>query len=163
MNALFSAFNTAHLRRYIGSGAERNSGVATASVGHHGQETILRTLGIETVYPSPFQGLIEVRLERLRYQDAGQVISTARPGQGRALRRHFAASVFLKMAKLKYRLIHSKRRGAGKFLYKQCHKAENMFAKLKDWRRIAMRFDRCAHACLSAIKIVAIVIFWINQ
>ena len=31
-------------------------------------------------------------------------------------------------------------------LYKQRHKVENMFAKLKDWRRIAMRFDRCANA-----------------
>ena len=42
-------------------------------------------------------------------------------------------------------------------------KVENMFAKLKDWRRIAMRFDRCAHAFLSAIQIAAVVIFWINQ
>ena len=50
-----------------------------------------------------------------------------------------------------------------KTLYKQRHKIENMFAKLKDWRRIAMRFDRCAHAFLSAIQIAAIVIFWINQ
>jgi putative transposase len=29
-------------------------------------------------------------------------------------------------------------------LYKQRHKVENMFARLKDWRRIAMRYDRCA-------------------
>ena len=50
-----------------------------------------------------------------------------------------------------------------KTLYKQRHKIENMFAKLKDWRRIAMRFDRCANAFLSAIQIAAIVIFWINQ
>ena len=50
-----------------------------------------------------------------------------------------------------------------KSLYKQRHKVENMFAKLKDWRRIAMRFDRCAHAFLSAIQIAAVVIFWINQ
>lgn len=50
-----------------------------------------------------------------------------------------------------------------KTLYKQRHKGENMFAKLKDWRRIAMRFDRCAHTFLSAIQIAAIVIFWINQ
>jgi transposase len=50
-----------------------------------------------------------------------------------------------------------------KVLYKQRHKVENMFAKLKDWRRIAMRFDRCAHTFLSAIQIAAIVIFWINQ
>jgi hypothetical protein len=50
-----------------------------------------------------------------------------------------------------------------KTLYKQRHKVENMFAKLKDWRRIAMRFARCAHAFLSAIQIAAIIIFWINQ
>jgi len=50
-----------------------------------------------------------------------------------------------------------------KTLYKQRHKVENMFAKLKDWRRIAMRYDRCAHTFLSAIQIAAIVIFWINQ
>ena len=50
-----------------------------------------------------------------------------------------------------------------KALYKQRHKVENMFAKLKDWRRIAMRYDRCAHVFLSAIQIAAVIIFWINQ
>ncbi len=50
-----------------------------------------------------------------------------------------------------------------KTLYKQRHKVENMFAKLKDWRRIAMRYDRCAHAFFSAICIAAVIIFWINQ
>ena len=28
---------------------------------------------------------------------------------------------------------------------------ENMFARLKDWRRISMRYDRCAHTFFSAI------------
>ncbi|MFC0195115.1 IS5 family transposase, partial [Aureimonas pseudogalii] len=28
-------------------------------------------------------------------------------------------------------------------LYRQRHKVENLFAKLKDWRRIATRYDRC--------------------
>jgi transposase len=41
-------------------------------------------------------------------------------------------------------------------LYKKRHKVENMFAKLKDWRRIAMRFDRCAHTFFSAINIACI-------
>ena len=50
-----------------------------------------------------------------------------------------------------------------KSLYKQRYKIENMFAKLKDWRRIATRYDRCAHTFMSAIHIAAIVIFWINQ
>jgi transposase len=46
-------------------------------------------------------------------------------------------------------------------LYRQHHKVENLFAKLKDWRRIAPRYDRCAHTFFSAICIAAAVIFWI--
>ena len=33
-------------------------------------------------------------------------------------------------------------------LYKQRHRIENMFGKLKDWRRIHTRYDRCAHFLL---------------
>lgn len=40
-------------------------------------------------------------------------------------------------------------------------KVENLFAKLKDWRRIATRYDRCAHTFFSAICIAAAVIFWL--
>jgi transposase len=50
-----------------------------------------------------------------------------------------------------------------KTLYKQRHKVENMFAKLKDWRRIATRYDRCAIAFFSAICIAAAFIFYLNQ
>ncbi|RCS22582.1 hypothetical protein DUT91_16945 [Phyllobacterium salinisoli] len=46
-------------------------------------------------------------------------------------------------------------------LYPQRHKVENLFAKLKDWRRIATRYDRCAHTFFSAICIAAAVIFWL--
>ena len=48
-----------------------------------------------------------------------------------------------------------------KTLYRQRHKVENMFGKLKDWRRIATRYDRCSHTFMAAIKIAAIVIWWI--
>lgn len=48
-----------------------------------------------------------------------------------------------------------------KDLYRQRHKIENMFGKLKDWRRIATRYDRCAHTFFSAIAIAAAVIFWL--
>ena len=48
-----------------------------------------------------------------------------------------------------------------RLLYKKRHKIENMFGKLKDWRRIRTRYDRCAHSFMSAIAIAAIVIFWI--
>lgn len=50
-----------------------------------------------------------------------------------------------------------------KALYRWRHKIENMFAKLKDWRRIALRYDRCAHSFLSAICIAATVIFWLGK
>ena len=49
-----------------------------------------------------------------------------------------------------------------KMLYKKRHKVENMFGKLKDWRRIATRYDRCAHTFFSSICIAAIVIFYLN-
>ncbi len=48
-------------------------------------------------------------------------------------------------------------------LYRQRHRIENMFGKLKDWRRIHTPYDRCAHTFMSAICIAATVIFWINQ
>ena len=50
-----------------------------------------------------------------------------------------------------------------KALYRQRHKIENMFGRIKDWRRIHTRYDRCAHTFMSAICIAATIIFWINQ
>ena len=49
-----------------------------------------------------------------------------------------------------------------KQLYKQCHMVECMFDKLKDWRRIATRYDRCAHTFISAICIPAAFIFYLK-
>ena len=49
-----------------------------------------------------------------------------------------------------------------KALYRQRHRIENMFGRLKDWRRIAMRYDRCAHTFMSAICLAATILFWIN-
>lgn len=48
-------------------------------------------------------------------------------------------------------------------LYRQRHRIEIMFARLKDWRRIAMRYHRCAHTFFSAITLAATVIFWLNE
>lgn len=48
-------------------------------------------------------------------------------------------------------------------LYRQRHRIENMFARLKDWRRVHTRYDRCAHTFLSAIAFAAVFIFWINE
>jgi transposase len=46
-------------------------------------------------------------------------------------------------------------------LYRQRHKIENMFARLKDWRRIATRYDRCPILFLSACALAATVIYWL--
>ena len=46
-------------------------------------------------------------------------------------------------------------------LYRQRHKIENMFGRLKDWRRVHTRYDRCAHTFMSAICTASIVIFWL--
>jgi len=43
------------------------------------------------------------------------------------------------------------------------HRIEIMFGRLKDWRRIAMRHDRCAHTFFAAITLAATVIFWLGQ
>ncbi len=52
--------------------------------------------------------------------------------------------------------------GYSKTLYKQRHKVENMFGRLKDWRRVATRYDRCADTFFAAITIAATIIFWLN-
>jgi len=46
-------------------------------------------------------------------------------------------------------------------LYRQRHRIENMFGRLKDWRRIATRYDRCADLFLSACALAALVLFWL--
>lgn len=50
-----------------------------------------------------------------------------------------------------------------KVLYRQRHRIENAFGRIKDWRRVAMRYDRCAHTFFSAICIAATVTFWLGQ
>ena len=41
------------------------------------------------------------------------------------------------------------------------NRIERMFGRLKDWRRIATRRDRCAHTFMSATWIAATVTFWL--
>lgn len=45
--------------------------------------------------------------------------------------------------------------------YKLRHKIEIMFGRLKDWRRVATRYDRCPVLFLSAIALAATVLFWL--
>ena len=45
------------------------------------------------------------------------------------------------------------------------HKRRNrigiMFGRLKDWRRIATRYDRCPEVFFSAVALAATVLFWL--
>jgi transposase len=45
--------------------------------------------------------------------------------------------------------------------YKRRNRIEIMFGRLKDWRRIATRYDRCPKVFLSAIALAATVLFWL--
>jgi transposase len=45
--------------------------------------------------------------------------------------------------------------------YRHRHRIENMFGRLKYWRRIHTRYDRCARTFMSTIAIAATVIFWL--
>ncbi|MGR3248292.1 MAG: transposase [Paracoccus sp. (in: a-proteobacteria)] len=45
--------------------------------------------------------------------------------------------------------------------YKRHNRIEIMFGRLKDWRRVATRYDRCPKVFLSAIALAATVIFWL--
>jgi transposase len=43
-------------------------------------------------------------------------------------------------------------------LYRQRNRIENMFGRLRDWRRIATRYDRCADLFLSACAFIAVML-----
>ena len=47
-------------------------------------------------------------------------------------------------------------------LYRLRHRIENTFARLKDWRRIATRYDGCPILFLSACALAATVIYWLR-
>jgi transposase len=50
---------------------------------------------------------------------------------------------------------HDKRR------YKCRNRIEIMFGRLKDWRRVATRYDRCPTVFFSAVCLAATVMFWL--
>ncbi|MFC0570059.1 IS5 family transposase, partial [Gluconobacter japonicus] len=49
----------------------------------------------------------------------------------------------------------------GKRKYKRRNRIEIMFGRIKDWRRVATRYDRCPSVFFSAICLAATVIFWL--
>ena len=45
--------------------------------------------------------------------------------------------------------------------YRKRHKIEHSFVQLKDWCRVATRYDRCPKVFLSACALAAVVMFWL--
>jgi len=45
--------------------------------------------------------------------------------------------------------------------YKRRNRIEIMFGRLKDWRRVATRYDRCPKVFLSTIALATLVIYWL--
>lgn len=45
--------------------------------------------------------------------------------------------------------------------HKRRNRIEIMFGRLKDWRRVATRYDRCPKPFFSAIALAATVIYWL--
>ena len=45
--------------------------------------------------------------------------------------------------------------------YKRRNRIAIMFGRLKDWRQVATRYDRCPKVSLSAIALAALVIYWL--
>jgi len=48
-----------------------------------------------------------------------------------------------------------------RIVYRRRNVIERMFGKLKNWRRIATRYDRLARNYLAALALVSIIIAWI--
>lgn len=49
-----------------------------------------------------------------------------------------------------------------KSVYRQRNVIERMFCRLKDWRRIATRFDRNVKTFMGAVALAATVIWWLK-
>jgi len=45
--------------------------------------------------------------------------------------------------------------------YKERHRIENVFSRLKDFRRIATRYDRLARNFLASVCLAAALVWWI--
>lgn len=45
--------------------------------------------------------------------------------------------------------------------YKRRNRIAILFGRLKDWRRVATRYDRCPKVFLSAVALAATVMFWL--
>jgi transposase len=87
-------------------------------------------------------------------------MAARRPGLRRRLVQGFAAGEG-------HKALHSRSKTRNepvkydKRRFRRRNRIEIMFGRLKDWRRVATRYDRCPTAFFSAIALAATVIFWL--
>ncbi len=48
-----------------------------------------------------------------------------------------------------------------KIAYRTRNVIERTFCRLKDWRRIATRYDKLAHNYLASVALAALVLYWL--
>jgi transposase len=46
--------------------------------------------------------------------------------------------------------------------YRQRNLVERLWCRLKDWRRVATRYDKLARNYLATVYLAAVIIYWIN-
>jgi transposase len=105
-------------------------------------------------------GIIFVNRNGLRWRDAPAAYGSHKTLYNR-WKRWSEAGVFVRMmeglsgAQTERPIRYDKRR------YKRRNRIEIMFGRLKDWRRVPTRYDRCPNVFLSAIALAATVLFWL--
>lgn len=72
-----------------------------------------------------------------------------------ALRRQGTVPVIPGRANRKRAIAYDKRR------YRDRHLIENAFCRLKDFRRVATRYDKLARNFLSAVALATLIAFWV--
>lgn len=63
--------------------------------------------------------------------------------------------------RIRFRILDRKSRGKSIEHDKRRNRIEIMFGRLKDWRRVAIRYDRCPKVFLSTVALAATVLFWL--
>jgi transposase len=85
-----------------------------------------------------------------------------RPGYGRLLRYLGAAQAAITFNGASFPTCYGTEfTSKAKRRYKRRNRIEIMFGRLKDWRRVATRYDRCPKVFLSAVALAATVMFWL--
>ncbi|SEM94824.1 Transposase DDE domain-containing protein [Gemmobacter aquatilis] len=57
--------------------------------------------------------------------------------------------------------LYAKLHAVAKGCYRRRNRIEIMFDCLKDWRRVATRYDRCTKTFLSALALAATIMLWL--